>query len=90
VAIAPTSSTLAMSASRSSQILLPTLPWGASASLGFPGATYVERFAAMGAPWRFGINDLKAIAKTTGMTIVDNVKTADLYKTYCQGIRRQT
>ena len=43
---------------------------------------YVERFAAMGAPWRFGINDSNAIAKTTGMTIVDNIKTADLYKTY--------
>jgi O-methyltransferase involved in polyketide biosynthesis len=46
---------------------------------------FVGRFEAMGAPWRFGINDLKAIADTTGMTIIDNVKMADLHRTYRPG-----
>jgi methyltransferase (TIGR00027 family) len=42
----------------------------------------VARFAAMGAPWRFGVNDLESLAEEAGMTIVDNVRTAELHRTY--------
>jgi methyltransferase (TIGR00027 family) len=43
---------------------------------------FVARFAAMGAPWRFGINDLDTLAEETAMTIVDKVKTAELHRFY--------
>lgn len=43
---------------------------------------FVERFAAMGAPWRYGIDDLDAVARATGMTIADKTTVADLYRTY--------
>ncbi|HEY4846239.1 MAG TPA: SAM-dependent methyltransferase [Methylocella sp.] len=42
----------------------------------------VERFAAMGAPWRFGVNDLASIAEEAAMTVVDNVRTAELHRAY--------
>jgi methyltransferase (TIGR00027 family) len=42
----------------------------------------VERFAAMGAPWRFGVNDLEALAEEAAMTVVDNVRTAELHRAY--------
>ena len=45
-------------------------------------SNFVARFAAMGAPWRFGVNDLEALAEEAGMTIVDNVRTAELHRTY--------
>jgi methyltransferase (TIGR00027 family) len=43
---------------------------------------FVERFAAMGAPWHFGIDDLGAIADEAGMTVADCATIADLYRTY--------
>jgi methyltransferase (TIGR00027 family) len=43
---------------------------------------FVERFAAMGAPWRFGVNDIEALAQEAAMTIVDNVRIAELHRTY--------
>ncbi len=45
-------------------------------------SNFVERFAAMGAPWRFGVNDIEALAKEAAMTIVDNVRIAELHQTY--------
>ena len=45
-------------------------------------SNFVARFAAMGAPWRFGVNDIKALAQEAAMTIVDNVRTAELYRAY--------
>jgi len=45
-------------------------------------SNFVERFAAMGAPWRFGVNDLEALAEEAAMTVVDNVRTAELHRTY--------
>ena len=32
---------------------------------------FVQRFAAMGAPWHFGIDDLNTVAHEAGMTVVD-------------------
>jgi methyltransferase (TIGR00027 family) len=43
---------------------------------------FVERFAAMGAPWYLGIDDLGAIAEEAGMTIADCMTIADLYRAY--------
>jgi O-methyltransferase involved in polyketide biosynthesis len=43
---------------------------------------FVQRFAAMGAPWHFGIDHLNAIAHEAGMTVVDCRTVADLYRTY--------
>jgi methyltransferase (TIGR00027 family) len=43
---------------------------------------FVERFAAMGAPWYFGINDLPAFAKEAGLSVADNVTTAELHRAY--------
>ncbi len=45
-------------------------------------SNFVERFAAMGAPWRFGVNDLAALAEEAARTVVDNVKFAELHRTY--------
>jgi methyltransferase (TIGR00027 family) len=43
---------------------------------------FVQRFAAMGAPWHFGIDDLNTVAREAGMTVVDCRTVADLYRTY--------
>jgi O-methyltransferase involved in polyketide biosynthesis len=48
-------------------------------------SVFVERFAAMGAPWHFGVNDLEALAEEADMTIVDNVRTAELHRRYWPG-----
>jgi methyltransferase (TIGR00027 family) len=42
----------------------------------------VERFAAMGAPWRSGVDDIHRFAEEAAMTIVDNVATAELHRAY--------
>jgi len=47
-----------------------------------PISTFVERFAAMGAPWHFGLNDLDALAKETGLTVTDAAATAELHRVY--------
>jgi len=36
----------------------------------------------MGAPWHFGINDLPAFAKEAGLSVADNVTTAELHRAY--------
>jgi len=47
-----------------------------------PTTSFVERFAQMGAPWRFGINDLEGLSEEAVMKVVDDVTTAHLYRTY--------
>jgi methyltransferase (TIGR00027 family) len=50
---------------------------------GEPGATgFVERFAAMGAPWTYGIDDLAALAAATGMSVADAVTVGDLHRRF--------
>ena len=43
---------------------------------------FVRRFAAMGAPWHFGLDDLGEFAREADMIVMDKVKVADLYRTY--------
>ena len=47
--------------------------------------TFVRRFAEMGAPWSFGIDDVGALAGDAGLIVVDKIKTADLYRTFWPG-----
>ena len=50
---------------------------------GDPDTTsFVERFAAMGAPWHFGIDDLDALAEDAAMTVADAVTLAALHRAY--------
>jgi len=42
----------------------------------------VERFAAMGAPWNYGISDLRSFADKAMATILEHVKVADLHRAY--------
>ncbi|HUI21446.1 MAG TPA: class I SAM-dependent methyltransferase [Methylocella sp.] len=42
----------------------------------------VERFAAMGAPWTYGIADVGRLADKAAATILENVKVADLHRAY--------
>jgi len=43
---------------------------------------FVERFAAMGAPWHYGINDLKALAEETGLIVADAMTIGELYREF--------
>lgn len=45
----------------------------------------VEGFEAMGAPWRSGIRDLPAFARELKLRVVNDLRTADLYRRYWQG-----
>ncbi len=45
-------------------------------------SNHVGRFSTMRAPWRFGVNDLDALAEEAAMMIVDNVRVAELHRTY--------
>ncbi|MGH6636165.1 MAG: class I SAM-dependent methyltransferase [Gammaproteobacteria bacterium] len=50
---------------------------------GDPGvAILVESFANMGAPWSYGIADIKSLAEEAKMTVADNFKTAELHRAY--------
>ncbi len=50
---------------------------------GEKGATaFVERFAAMGAPWTFGFDDLPALAGEAGLAIADSTTVGRLHRTY--------
>jgi methyltransferase (TIGR00027 family) len=42
----------------------------------------VEGFAAMGAPWIYGIGNLSELARQAGMVVVDNHTLAELYRVY--------
>jgi hypothetical protein len=44
-------------------------------------STFVKRFAEMGAPWTFGIDDLDALAGDAGLTVANDVKMAELFPT---------
>jgi methyltransferase (TIGR00027 family) len=44
-----------------------------------------KRFAAMGAPWRTGIDDIQRLAEDVAMRVVDNVATAELHRAYWPG-----
>jgi len=46
---------------------------------------FVERFAAMGAPWHFGLNDLGALAEEAAMSVVDAVTVTELHRAYWPG-----
>jgi methyltransferase (TIGR00027 family) len=43
---------------------------------------FVERFAAMGAPWHFGIDDLAALADEAAMAVANAVTVGELHRTY--------
>ena len=45
-------------------------------------SAFVERYAEMGAPWAFGIDDLAALADDAGLTVVNNIKLAELSRTF--------
>jgi O-methyltransferase involved in polyketide biosynthesis len=50
---------------------------------GEPGATgFVERFAAMGAPWHYGIDDLGALAAVTGLMVANVSTVGDLHRQF--------
>ena len=42
----------------------------------------VESFAAMKAPWLSGIRDIQSLACELGLTLIENVKTAELHQKY--------
>ena len=42
----------------------------------------VEKFAAMGAPWTYGIDDLTELAARCEATVLDRVTVADLHRSY--------
>lgn len=44
--------------------------------------TLVESFAAMGAPWLSGIRDIQTFAHELGLDVLEDFKTAELYRTY--------
>jgi methyltransferase (TIGR00027 family) len=45
----------------------------------------VERFAAMGAPWHLGIDDVHALAEDARMTVADATTVAELHRAYWPG-----
>lgn len=44
--------------------------------------TLVESFQRMGAPWTYGINDLEDLAEHAHMAVLDNVRTAELHRSF--------
>jgi len=54
-----------------------------SKTTGDPGITsLVESFAAMGAPWLSGIRDIHALASELHLSVIEDFKTAELYRSY--------
>jgi methyltransferase (TIGR00027 family) len=45
-------------------------------------SSFVKRFADMGAPWSFGIDDLDTLASDAGLSVIDNVKVVELFRTF--------
>ena len=45
----------------------------------------VESFARMGAPWVSGISDIYALAHEADLEVIENFRTAELYRTYWIG-----
>ncbi|HMK40530.1 MAG TPA: class I SAM-dependent methyltransferase, partial [Methyloceanibacter sp.] len=55
------------------------------------GATaFVERFAAMGAPWTFGFSDLTGLAREAGLSVSDATTAGMLFRTYWPDRRMQS
>ena len=54
-----------------------------SMTTGEPGTTaFVERFAAMGAPWTYGIDDVEAVAAEAGLTVSDRATIGQLHRKF--------
>jgi hypothetical protein len=52
-----------------------------SMTTGETGATgFVERFAAMGAPWTFGFDDLPSLAGEARLSISDHTTVGELFR----------
>jgi methyltransferase (TIGR00027 family) len=50
---------------------------------GEEGATaFVERFAGMGAPWTYGLDDLPALAREAGLAVADATTVGKLFRLY--------
>lgn len=47
--------------------------------------TFVERFAAMGAPWHYGIDDLEAVVAATGLTVAGTATIGELLREFWPG-----
>jgi methyltransferase (TIGR00027 family) len=47
-----------------------------------PTSDFVARFAAMGAPWSFGCNNVHPLADEAGLAVVDVVSLAELHHTF--------
>jgi methyltransferase (TIGR00027 family) len=45
-------------------------------------SSFVKRFADMGAPWNFGIDDLDTFVNDAGLRVVDNVEVIELFRTF--------
>jgi hypothetical protein len=45
-------------------------------------SAFVKRYAEMRAPWTFGIDDLAALSGDARLTVVDEVKMAELFRTF--------
>lgn len=45
-------------------------------------SSFVKGFADMGAPWRFGIDDLDTLASDAGLGVSDSVKVIELFRTF--------
>jgi methyltransferase (TIGR00027 family) len=45
-------------------------------------SAFAKHFAEMDAPWTFGIDDQDALAGDAGLIVVDNVKTAELFRNF--------
>jgi methyltransferase (TIGR00027 family) len=43
---------------------------------------FVERFAAMGAPWHYGLDDLEALAAETGLTVAGAATIGELHRKF--------
>ena len=57
-----------------------------SKTTGDPAITsLVESFARMGAPWLSGISDIHTLAQEAGLEVVEDFRTAELYRTYWTG-----
>jgi methyltransferase (TIGR00027 family) len=48
-------------------------------------SSLVESFASMGAPWVSGFSDIHALAHEAGLEVVENFRTAELYRKYWPG-----
>ena len=57
-----------------------------SKTTGDPAITsFVESFERMGAPWMSGIADIHTFAREAGLQVVENFRTAELYRKYWTG-----